>query len=168
MPSPTAPLPTLGSRCYCTALRKASRLVSLLYDEALAPTGLKTTQRAVLAQIRRSEPVSVGDLAEALVMDPGGLAHTLKPLVRDGWVEIGTDPDDRRSRSIRLTAAGYGKLRDSDAAWAQAQASFEAGFGDAEAQALRAAIAVLASDDFSTAFQRAFAAETQDRVAAPS
>lgn len=68
------------SRCNCTALHKASRRISQLYDTALAESGLKTTQRAILAQIGRSEPASVGSLAEALVTDAGALAHTLKPL----------------------------------------------------------------------------------------
>jgi DNA-binding transcriptional ArsR family regulator len=77
-----------GSRCSCTALRKASRRISQLYDAALAPSGLKTTQRAILAQIRRSEPTTVGNLAEALVMDAGALAHTLKPLERGRLVSI--------------------------------------------------------------------------------
>ncbi len=58
-----------GNRCNCTTLRKASRRISQLYDMALAPSGLKTTQRAILAQISRSEPTMVGALAEALVMD---------------------------------------------------------------------------------------------------
>jgi hypothetical protein len=35
----------------------------------LAPSGLKTTQRAILAEIGRSEPTTVGALADALVMD---------------------------------------------------------------------------------------------------
>ena len=48
------------SRCHCAAIRKASRRISQLYDAALAPSGLKTTQRAILAQIRRSQPAPVG------------------------------------------------------------------------------------------------------------
>jgi hypothetical protein len=44
---------------------------------------------------RRTNPATVGALAEALVMDAGGLAHTLEPLVRDGLVAIGVD---RRTR----------------------------------------------------------------------
>ena len=48
------------SRCSCTALRKATRRISQLYDAALAPSGLKTTQRAILAQISRSQPTTVG------------------------------------------------------------------------------------------------------------
>src|SRR5580700_9277973 len=92
--------PTDGSRCSCTTLRKATRRISLLYDAALAPSGLKTTQRAILAQIGRSEPATVGELAEALVMDSGGLAHTLKPLERDGFVAVAIGPNDRRNRLI--------------------------------------------------------------------
>ncbi|HET9376277.1 MAG TPA: MarR family winged helix-turn-helix transcriptional regulator [Chthoniobacterales bacterium] len=81
-----------ASRCSCTTLRKASRRISQLYDAALAPSGLKTTQRAILAQIRRSEATTVGNLAEALVIDAGALAHTLKPLERDGLISIGFCP----------------------------------------------------------------------------
>jgi len=47
-------------------MRKASRRISQLYDTALAPSGLKTTQRAILAEIGRSEPTTVGALADAL------------------------------------------------------------------------------------------------------
>ena len=95
--------PRKGSACNCTALRKASRRISQLYDAALAPSGIKTTQRAILAQVGRSEPATVGELAEALVMDSGALAHTLKPLERDGLVDVAIDPADRRNRLITLT-----------------------------------------------------------------
>src|ERR1700674_476689 len=95
--------PGKGNGCNCTALRKASRRISQLYDTALAPSGLKTTQRAILAQISRSEPTTVGALAEALVMDSGALAHTLKPLERDRVVSINVDAEDRRNRVTKLT-----------------------------------------------------------------
>ena len=55
--------PESEGRCHCTELRKASRRISQLYDTALAPSGLKTTQRAILAEIGRSEPTTVGALA---------------------------------------------------------------------------------------------------------
>src|ERR1700751_403109 len=105
------------SRCNCTALRKASRRISQLYDAALAPSGLKTTQRAILAQIRRSEPTTVGSLAEAMVRDAGALAHTLKPLERDGLVSIDVDREDRRNRVVRLTRVGRTRLAESDPLW---------------------------------------------------
>jgi DNA-binding MarR family transcriptional regulator len=147
----------MESRCHCTVLRKASRRISQLYDAALAPSGLKTTQRAILAQIARSEPATVGVLADALVMDAGGLAHTLKPLIRDGLVAIGVDPHDRRNRLIRLTPTGKARLKQSDVLWEAAQRSFEKGFGRGQSGALREAMELLISDRFTENFAAALA-----------
>jgi DNA-binding MarR family transcriptional regulator len=153
--SERAAAPSEGNRCNCTSLRKASRRISQLYDAALAPTGLKTTQRAILAEIGRSEPIAVGKLAEALVMDSGALAHTLKPLERDGLVTVTADPDDRRNRRIALTRQGRAKLAETDALWAKAQQGFEAAFGRAESATLRDALRVLISDEFAATFAKA-------------
>jgi DNA-binding MarR family transcriptional regulator len=142
-----------GRGCNCTALRKASRRISQLYDAALAPSGLKTTQRAILAQISRSEPTTMGALAEALVMDSGALAHTLKPLERDRLVTIEIDADDRRNRLITLTKEGRAKLAETDALWAKAQRGFEIAFGKVESQALREALRFLVSDNFVSTFE---------------
>jgi DNA-binding MarR family transcriptional regulator len=139
--------------CNCTTLRKASRRISQLYDTALAPSGLKTTQRAILAQISRSEPTTVGALAEALVMDSGALAHTLKPLERDGLVAVAIDPDDRRNRLITLTPVGRAKLAETDALWVKAQRGFEIAFGGAESESLRETLRFLVSDSFVATFE---------------
>jgi DNA-binding MarR family transcriptional regulator len=144
-----------GSRCSCTALRKASRRISRLYDMVLAPCGLKITQRAILSQIRRSGTPSVGCLAEALVMDPGALGHTLKPLARDGLVSIDVDPDDRRNRVVKLTPAGRSRLAECDRLWEDAQFGFEAAFGKVKSKALQEALRYLISGEFATGFQKA-------------
>jgi DNA-binding MarR family transcriptional regulator len=146
--------PGEGGRCNCTTLRKASRCISQLYDMALTPSGVKTTQRAILAQIVRSEPTTVGRLAEALVMDAGALAHTLKPLERDGLITVAIDPDDRRNRLITLTRRGHQKLSETDALWANAQRGFEAAFGRAKSESLREALRFLISDDFAAAYEK--------------
>jgi DNA-binding MarR family transcriptional regulator len=145
------------SSCHCTRLRKASRRITQLYDMILAPSGLKITQRAVLAQIGRSEPVSVGALAHALVMDAGGLAHTLKPLVRDGLVSIEEEPQDRRNRVIKLTTLGKSKLEQSDALWEIVNRSVEKGLGRDQSKALRDAVELLISDRFIDSVKAAIA-----------
>ncbi len=147
--------PDSGSGCHCTVLRKASRRISQLYDAALASGELKTTQRAILAEIGRSEPLTVGTLAAALVMDSGALAHTLKPLEREGWVATSVDETDRRNRLIILTRSGRAKLADTEQRWERAQQAFEAVMGRAEVEALRIVLGVLASDDFAAAFKAA-------------
>ena len=140
------------SPCNCTALRKASRRVSQLYDSALEPCGLRITQRAILAQIARSGAPPLGELAEALVMDRGALTHNLKPLERDGLVKISADPQDRRNRLVVLTPAGTSKLEESARLWKRAQDGFEAAFGTAKSAALREALAYVVSEDFAAAF----------------
>ena len=138
--------------CNCTALRKATRRVSQLYDSALEPCGLRTTQRAILNQIARSGTPPIGELADALVMDRGALTHNLKPLERDGLVKISVDPNDRRNRLIALTASGRTRLAESEALWVRAQQGFEAAFGAAKSASLRKALEYLVSDQFVTAF----------------
>jgi DNA-binding MarR family transcriptional regulator len=140
------------SVCNCTALRKATRRVSQLYDSALEPCGLRSTQRTILIQIARSGTPPLGELAEALVMDRGALTHNLKPLARDGFVKISVDPQDRRNRLVALTAKGWAKLAESDALWARAQRGFETGFGTAKSASLRKALEFLVSDHFVNAF----------------
>jgi DNA-binding MarR family transcriptional regulator len=142
------------SPCNCTALRKATRRVSQLYDSALEPCGLRTTQRAILNHIARSGTPALGELAEALVMDRGALTHNLKPLERDGFVDIRIDPADRRNRLVALTAAGRAKLEESAALWKRAQDGFEAAFGVAKSASLRKALEYVVSEDFMTAFHR--------------
>jgi DNA-binding MarR family transcriptional regulator len=143
------------SLCNCTALRKATRRVSQLYDSALEPCGLRTTQRSILMQIARSgSPPPLGELAEALVMDRGALTHTLKPLERDRLIEIRVDPDDRRNRLVALTAAGRQKIEQSTVLWKRAQQGFETAFGVAKSAALREALEFVVSEDFVAAFNR--------------
>jgi DNA-binding MarR family transcriptional regulator len=140
--------------CNCTGLRKATRRVSQLYDKALAPSGMKITQRAILAQIGRSGSANVGLLADALVMDSGALAHTLKPLERSGLIVVEVNPHDRRHRLISLTAQGRAKLAETNALWAQAEKNFESAFGRAEAESLRTLVQFLISDDFAAHFEK--------------
>jgi DNA-binding MarR family transcriptional regulator len=142
------------SKCLCTSLRKASRRVTRLYDMALAPSGLKVTQYALLKQIQRCGPVAVGELAEAQVMDAGGLAHTLKPLERDGYIAQSVDPNDRRSRLVTLTPLGEAKVKETSALWDQIHVNFEAVLGADKSAPLREALRFLVSEEFAAAFEK--------------
>src|SRR5260370_42379930 len=61
--------------CNGTALRKATRRVSQLYDAVLAPSGLRSTQRSILIHIARAGMPTMGDVAAAFVLDRSALAH---------------------------------------------------------------------------------------------
>lgn len=125
------------SPCNATALRKAARLVSQFYDQALAPCGLKSTQRSILMQIFRAKDVGIGELAELLVLDRTAMTHNLKPLVRDGLVSIEPSETDRRAKVVALTSVGIEKLAQSEGLWQSAQDGFEAAYGEASSLELR-------------------------------
>jgi DNA-binding MarR family transcriptional regulator len=141
--------------CNGTALRKATRRVSQLYDSVLAPSGLRSTQRSILIHIARAGTPTMGDLAAALVLDRSALAHNLKPLERDGFVSVIVDPADKRNRLVSLTAMGRAKLQETQRLWRLAQHRFEAAFGPQQASALRQSLGRIASGEFATAFHAA-------------
>ncbi|CAB3656926.1 MarR family winged helix-turn-helix transcriptional regulator [Achromobacter pestifer] len=140
--------------CNGAALRKATRRVSQLYDTVLAPCGLKVSQHSILIHIARAGTPSMTDLARAMVLDRSALAHNLKPLERDGYVQTARDEHDGRSRRVALTEAGRAKLAESKRLWKDAQNRFEAAFGVERAAALRQSLADIFSDDFALAFSR--------------
>src|SRR4051794_13428669 len=80
-----------ASLCNNAALRRAARRLGQLFDDELAPTGLRTTQYSLLAQIEVMGSPALGELAEIMVMDASALSHTLRPLTRDGLVSFVVD-----------------------------------------------------------------------------
>ena len=52
--------------CLCLHTRRAARLVTQFYDDALRPSGLHITQFLLLATIREAEPIAHQPLADAV------------------------------------------------------------------------------------------------------
>jgi DNA-binding MarR family transcriptional regulator len=106
----------------CTFLnvRKASRVVSDLFDQAFRPLGLRGTQFSLLVALALGENSTLGQLADTLVMDRTTLTRNLGPLGRDGLV-TSAPGDDRRERLLRLTPLGRRTLAKAIVAWESAQ-----------------------------------------------
>ena len=135
--------------CNCGTLRKASRRMSQLYDLALAPSGLKCTQFGILAEIERAgraSPLTLCELAAAMVMDRSTLGHNLRPLQRDRLVAMRPDSADRRRRLLVLTPKGQAACREARALWRDAERRFERAFGKRPAARLRAVLHTIATD----------------------
>ncbi|BAV47200.1 MarR family transcriptional regulator [Mesorhizobium sp. 113-1-2] len=136
------------SLCNNAMLRRATRKIGQYYDDVLAPSGLKATQQGLLYQIHIGDEPAMGAIASALIMDLSALGHTLKPLIRDGYVETFADPDDRRIKRVRLTAQGLVKLDEAMKLWQVAQQRFEDVVGKEKAARLRAALDDISALDF--------------------
>ncbi len=139
--------------CTNSAIRRAARQVGQLYDDAMGDSGLKGTQFSLLSQIRNDGQPALKALAETMRMDLSALGHTLKPLIRDGFVELAADPADRRVKRVRLTALGEAKQAELLERWRVAQARFDAVFGAEKSAEIRAALAFISSPEFARAFE---------------
>ena len=98
-------LEEVARACACANLRKAARVVTQLFDGVLAPSGLKATQFTLLVTSRLMGETPVGELAGTMVMDRTTLSRDLKPLVREGLLEV-RPGEDGRTRLVRVTPEG--------------------------------------------------------------
>jgi len=128
------------SGCTCLRLRKASRRVSQIYDHYLERHGLTITQYGLLAHLNRLDGISIGALAEKLIMDPTTLTRNLRPLERQDFIRLTPDPRDRRSRRLHLTDQGRAAFIAARPAWSDAQRHIEDALGPSEAPVLHAAL----------------------------
>ena len=114
----------MSSDCYCTALRKASRRATSLYDEALAPVGVNLAQFSLLRNIDRAGQVSLTELARLTELDRSTIGRNARVLERMGLVKTAPG-EDQREAVLKLDTKGHRVLRDGAPLWEQAQLRVE-------------------------------------------
>jgi len=134
----------------CLALRQATRRVTQLCDQALAPLGLRATQYSLLVEVERLGSISLIPLADAMVMDRATLGHNIRPLEADGYLVLSVGKD-RRGREVSLTEEGRKVLTEAKPLWQRAQVIFEGEIRPNEAAALRAVLKRVAASEFAYA-----------------
>ncbi|MEA2861625.1 MAG: hypothetical protein QOC72_3664 [Methylobacteriaceae bacterium] len=127
--------------CTCRRLRRVARLVTQLYDEALAVHDLTIAQFGLITTIaehrtRQAKDISIGALASIVGLDPTTLNRNLNTLQREKLVEVRPDKNDRRVRAVTLTSTGRQRLKAALPAWRAAQADLEDRLGGETARAL--------------------------------
>ncbi|WP_439628164.1 MarR family winged helix-turn-helix transcriptional regulator [Shinella sp.] len=143
--------------CTNSAIRRAARQLGQLYDDLIEPSGLKGTQFSLMSQIALAgkDGTPLKPLAEGLVMDLSALGHTLKPLTRDGLVELIPDEHDGRVKRALLTPLGAQKQEEALALWHDAQGRFDAVFGAERSAEMRSLLGLISTPDFAKAFRAA-------------
>ena len=144
--------------CTHTALRHAARRLGNLYDEAVAPTGLKATQAGLLSQTDRlggKDGPTLQALADRLAIGISSLTYALRPLVRDGLIELRPDAHDKRTKHAWLTTLGRKRLAEATVLWAAANRRTEIVLGHDSARKLRALADQVSSREFLEAYQLA-------------
>jgi DNA-binding MarR family transcriptional regulator len=93
------------------ALSRARRWLSRLATDHGGHVG--STGVSALAEVVRSGPIRLGDLAAHQRVTPATLSRVVAGLVEHGYVERTADPDDARAGLLTATPAGVQLLRDS-------------------------------------------------------
>lgn len=132
-------LNNIDGRCNCLAARQASRFLTAVYDQALAPVELRITQFSILHKLVDLGALVMGDLAARMAMDRTTLSANLKPLQRDGLIEMRAGKD-RRVREVLVTKDGIARYKNALPLWWTVQKKFEDSYGNTPAAELRDAM----------------------------
>ncbi len=95
----------IASECLSVRVRRLGRVITRIYDAALAPHGVSTAQLNLLAAIAVCDGARPGDLTRLLEVEKSTLSRDLKRMEQLGWVR--SDPVlPRGGRRVTLTPAG--------------------------------------------------------------
>jgi DNA-binding MarR family transcriptional regulator len=109
--------------CAAFNFRRTARAVTRLFDLALEPSGIRSTQFAILTAVAKFQPVSISRIGDILVLDPTTLTRSLRLLQKQGLLEI-SPRSTRRHRFLNLTDAGAKSLALAIPMWRKVQAEF--------------------------------------------
>src|SRR5271167_4662034 len=120
---------TFALPCLCASFRRAARVLTQHYDNALRPLGLSATQFTLLQALSLAGEVSQGTLGEILAIDSTTLTRTLAVMGRRGWI-VSRSGKDRRERWLSLSEAGRAVFRRARPHWEKVQQELRARLGN--------------------------------------
>lgn len=106
--------------CVCLNLRRITRAVTRFFDAEIRRYGVRPTQESILAALIAQQGWTMAELSDWLGMERTTLVRNLRPLQRDGLVEVG---GGGRGRLVELaiTAKGREQMEKITPAWRSAQ-----------------------------------------------
>ena len=113
--------------CACSNLRAAARVVTKLFDDALAPIGLRATQLVILLAIVEKQGQTIAGLAGRLQLDASTLNRNLRVLKSRGLTMSRLLAGQRKSLSV--SSRGIQIVKQAIPIWEQTQTSLVQRFG---------------------------------------
>lgn len=135
---------SIEAACVGGCVRKLNRMVSAIYDGALANAGLKTSQFSVLVSVANRKQARPAELTVHLQLDESTLSRNVERMCARGWLRLVQDAD-RRSHLIEVTDKGQALIRKCLPAWQKAQAEVGRRLGTDTVAELRSALRKLSA-----------------------
>lgn len=117
--------------CACASLRRASRVVTQLYEDAFRPFGVTAPQFTVLATLSAMGEMPHSRLSDLLAMDATTLSRVLQLMTRRGWLKTSSGTD-RRQKLISLSEDGEALFARTKPVWHAVQHKLQNAFGGAD------------------------------------
>jgi len=113
---------SVAENCVCFNLRWVTRAVTQFYDSEMRRHGIRPTQGSILASLQAKDSWTMAELSDWLGMDRTTLVRNLRPLQRDGFVNVG---GGGRGNLVELsiTAKGRKQIEKLTPAWKSAQSA---------------------------------------------
>lgn len=128
--------------CTLADLHKASRLLTIIYNEHLKDTGATIKQLSMLKAVLRLGPLDITTLSSAMAMERTSTSRLLNPLIARGLLASNTG-SDRRQKNISITMLGREMVSRCQPLWRQAQDELMSRLGETKWSVLNGAIADL-------------------------
>ena len=109
-----------GPNCVGYRVRLLSRIISGIYDDALAPLKLKGSQFNLLDVLSRHGSLLAIELSRITKMDKSTASRNLDRMRQRGWLSV-IPNDTARGQRVSITPAGIQVLRKAYPLWKKAQ-----------------------------------------------
>ena len=111
----------IAQDCIAARMRLLNRVVTKIYDDALRPLGIKTSQLNILVVTARLGLAPPAEICDRLKMDISTVSRNVDRMRVKGWIEVVDDEQDARAHQFRLSAKGRRLLEKVKPAWEKAQ-----------------------------------------------
>src|SRR5580765_1244524 len=108
--------------CVCFNLRRVTRAVTQFYDAEMRRHGIRPTQGTILLALNAKEIWNMAELSDCLGLERTTLVRNLRPLQRDGFVEVVGGGRGNRVE-LTITAKGRKLVEKLTPAWKSAQSA---------------------------------------------
>jgi len=112
---------SLNNGCVAFNLRRASRIVTRRYEDALRPLNLTSVQFTTLVALSDYPAIPLSAMAEAFGMSNSTLTRNLKHMEVKDLIQIVIKAEDARVKLVSITTKGRRLLKKALPLWQQAQ-----------------------------------------------
>ena len=118
----------LNQACIADKLRLLNRFMTRLYDQALRPTGMTTSQMNILVVVAKYGEATFHQVGDWLHMEKSTLSRNLRRVQQNGWLVI-RPAGKGNIHSLKLTPKGHRTLQQGLPLWETAQREAKAILG---------------------------------------